>query len=60
MNYRIPDNIGGQHEILKCIILKIEKKKRKEDVCSSTKSISDKERRNFLSLMPNKQMLSLF
>ena len=34
--------LWGQHEILKCIILKIKKeKKRKEDVCSLTKSILD-------------------
>ena len=34
-------------------------KKRNEEVCSSTKIISEQERRKFLRLFPNKPMLSL-
>ena len=35
---------------------KTKQKKRKEEVCSSTKSIFDKERRDFLSLLQKKKM----
>ena len=39
---------------------KRKEKKEKEKVCSSTKSIFDDERRDFLSLLPNKLLLSQF
>ena len=42
------------------LFLKVKKRKEKENVCSSTKSIFDLERRNFLSLLPNKLILALF